>query len=227
MAHVTWRWRGSARRGLSLARWALLEPWKVWLAFGVPIAVFFASEAVPWGTADQRVRGAGLLMTLGGVVLVARGIADTRKMFGRLTYRQRLALWMKARPRILAVRGVTVNVSAVQSHSMVGTVTVSTGARDLSTVEGRLKGLEDDVRRIDQRIAKAEGERHTEIAKVRANASAEQESRITGDQELRKLIENVAAGGLDFEAIGVVWVIAGELFGSFSAELSSWLPGWL
>jgi hypothetical protein len=125
----------------------------------------------------------------------------------------------------LVPRPITLNVGTGSLRlSGSGTLTTHSPARDLSTVDRRLTALEEDVRRIEERITTTEASLRGETAKLRETVSAEQSSRVAADERLRQLVEDVAAGGLDFEAMGVVWLIAGEVFSSFSAEIARRLP---
>lgn len=217
--------REVTRRILGLPRWLLIEPWKFWAALLVP----FVALALSWllgGDPGFRVRLAGYLMTFAGVLLVAHGIWETQRLFNRPRLAHRAQAWLKRFP-LTAQRRVTGVVGmALGCASVAGSLTVRKVAKD-SSLEARVDALEENLRHIETRVSATEQRFLNELQKVNESLASERSERERGDHTLRDRLERFSAGGLDFELMGVVWLIVGQLFASFPDEVGNFLSALL
>ncbi|MGI8546057.1 MAG: hypothetical protein ACR2M1_01795 [Gemmatimonadaceae bacterium] len=88
------------------------------------------------------------------------------------------------------------------------------------SVSARLRAVEENLRRVDDRITSAEQELHREIQEVQGSITSEQAQRQQGDASLAQRHEHISTGGLDSEVVGIAWVIVGQAFGSLPAEIA-------
>lgn len=167
-------------------------------------------------------RVAGYAVTLAGVVLVGYGILQTQQMFGRPRYGTRILAWLKRFPAIFRSRKI---VGAISTGGIglsgSASATVRAGAKD-GSISARLRALEENVRRIDERITGVEQHTRSELQQLRESIASEQREREQRDALLGQRLEDYSAGSLDLELVGVAWVIFGQAFGSFPAEIASW-----
>jgi hypothetical protein len=124
----------------AFARWLVVDTFAAWFAVAGPLLALAPAltarmpALVPcpsWAwlggcSVEARVRLAGFLVTLMGVVLVAKGIRDTLKTFGAPSVRSRVAAWWGRRPRLF---GRTIDLSGATSATATGAATLT-----LSTV---------------------------------------------------------------------------------------------
>jgi hypothetical protein len=129
---------------------------------------------------------------------VAKGLKDTRELFGHPRILTLLLQWFRDIPRATPQRSIPVSQSA--------TIGISTRfGLTVSSFEERLTILE---------------RRFTEESHLRSQALAsESHSREAADQELRRQLEEFAAGGIHLESIGLFWMFLGITLATASIEI--------
>jgi hypothetical protein len=211
----------------------------LWI-FLLPLAGIIAvASALPYCLAD-RVRIAGYLLTLAGIALVAIGIGDTRKLFGRPSTMSGIKRWWRsglslifpgpdqvARPAAAARGGSTVG----------GSLTTASVRGPRSSLAQRVAVLEEDHRLLRERLDKAKQEVLAEVESVQESVDDERRARTEADQKISHQLTEFSVGGLHLEAVGVVWLIIGETcsslpegvaarlvsLGTLSATLGDWI----
>jgi hypothetical protein len=158
---------------------------------------------------------------MGGVVLVVRDIRDTRKHFDRPTIPTRIARWLGRFPFRKRAQIIAVGQAALTITSF-GTAHVSTTAAS-SDLEARLQALEKNVGHLDTRITATEDRLRRELAAFREENAREQRGLREANVTLRRQVEELSAGGIDFKYMGVVWFVLGEAVTTFPAEVATWL----
>jgi hypothetical protein len=58
------------------------------------------------------------------------------------------------------------------------------------------------------------------VADLRSALTSEHSAREELERGIRAQLEDLSAGGLDFEAVGVAWVIIGNVFSTFPTEIA-------
>jgi hypothetical protein len=204
----------------ALARWTLVEPHAVWTGLLVPLVALTLASLAP-GAGELRVRAVACLMTLAGVVLVARGIIETRRRFGRPPLRARARAWLRRRPRLFdKPPGQVIRPDPVVARFGVGSPTVAVGAPRSASIDERVAWLEQKVQSIDGRLRRIAAELRADADQLRTLLGEERAARAQADEKVEKLVEEIGAGGLDFEGVGVWWVIVGALLEAFPAEVA-------
>lgn len=211
----------------SLWRWLVLDPWPVWAGVLAPSAVFSLS-ALFTHDREFRVRIAGFLVTLIGVLLVAKGIVETRKLFKRPPVRERVKAWWGRLPEALAGgRTVDAQVSiAAAGAAGDAEAEVITVASD-ATLESRVAALEQRAGDLSRRITTVKLALRGEIRDVRASIETERSERARDTRAVSDRLESYSAGGLDQEGVGAFWVLVGQAFGSFPEEIAEHVPPWV
>lgn len=208
-------------RGHLFIQWAFLDPRAVWGSLGLPVAILFLAWLLPL-TPEFRVRIAGFLVTLAGVVLVVVEILDRQHLFNLTRFPERTLAWLKRFPRIfLRVQPIVAHAQvAIGGIGAIGKAHVRVGAGPDASLEQRMIVLEQNLERADKRITEVETELSAEIRRLQSEGEAERRAREEHDNALRKQVEQLSVGGLDFELMGVVWVIIGSAFSTFPAEIA-------
>lgn len=102
------------------------------------------------------------------------------------------------------------------------TVLVRAGPGD-GSLSTRLKAVEVTVRRIDERITATEHELRRDLQAVRALVEEVRLQSEARSSSISLQLERYSTGSLDWELVGVVWVVWGQAFGSFPAEIGKGL----
>jgi hypothetical protein len=165
-------------------------------------------------------RYAGTILQLCGLVLVAKGISDTRQLFGKPTLREQIKDWATALVASLkAPQPINITAAHIGTGALIvggSLVTVKTGrsldAR-VAELERRLDEMQKAVDELRHGLQKEAAERREELAREIAVVRAEIEKE-------RRRMENYAAGGLSFEVAGLIWLLVGTAAGSLPGELA-------
>ncbi|MGH7515085.1 MAG: hypothetical protein ACREOQ_19440 [Gemmatimonadales bacterium] len=184
----------------------------LFLAYFLPL--FFTSNP------EDLNRYAGMGLQLCGLVLVARGIADTRQLFGKPSLWERVKAWRRA--LVAALRGPqsvhgTVAMTGTSTMLAVGSVVLVKLGQSLDArveeLERRIGELHDALDALRGAVQREAVERTAEIAREVAALRAE----LAG---VRGLMEDYAAGGLSLEMAAFVWLVVGTLVSSLPGELA-------
>lgn len=200
----------------AFSQWLFREEAPGWLVIA-PVALI-ATAWIPYPALPElRVRIAGFAICMLGVALVVHGIKDKTRAFSRPTMGQRVRAWLDRQPQVFGRQPAITGVAGVSIGmvSVSGSGTVTARGRRTSTVEDRVAELEEDVRRINERIAAAEVKIQTESTERRR---AIEEARASSEEAVRKVserLEDLSVGGLNFEAVGVAWLIVGNVVTTF------------
>jgi len=184
------------------------DAWPFWLTVSVLLLSLFIPRL--WTRESEAVsRQSGILLQTAGLVLVGIGIEDTRRRFKRPTIIEAFKEWLRSLKNALLlppISGsghviVTLGTGAAGWAGFAPTVTTST--------EQRLSAVEKAVDELQKGHSKIVGD----ISDVRESLADEAAARQRSDTEVRSLVEEQSAGGLHWEAIGLVWLFVGTLVG--------------
>jgi len=202
-------------------RWLFADPLPVWIGLGAPIVALLAAWLLPF-PGEFRVRIAGAVLTLLGIIQVTRGVLETQLLFGRPTYKERVAKWAARLPPIFKPRAIVMgaSVATIGGSTLRARGTVRTNAAD-DSLEARVVALESNFKHLEREIQGTEERLETEIAKIGESVLKEQGDRNVHVSEIAKQLETYSTGGLDYELSGVCWVLFGQAFGSFPVEIAA------
>jgi hypothetical protein len=167
------------------------------------------------------VRYCGLFFELTGILTVAIGLDDKRRLFNRPNLLDPLRGWWKRRPRwggnaqIIPLTGVVGICSA-------GSVKASVwrGVPPNASVEDRLAALEKNLTTLRTELADTEKRVEEEARKQDAAVASERRARELSTKEIKKQIETLGAEDLHLEAVGLVCLILGVSLATASTEIA-------
>jgi hypothetical protein len=207
----------------AFGRWLFGEGKPGWVAVAFP-ALAMSTVWIRYGPGDDmRVRIAGFLLSLLGVGLVAIDIRAKTRAFKKPSLIARVRAWVSRRPPLLSSQGTTVNLGAAAaggSSRLSGTLTTRAPR---TTLDERVAGLEEDVRKLRDELSKTTLDIRTEADRRARDIEETRRASATAVGALSSQIEDLSVGGLNFEAVGVVWVMVGTFVSTFPDLVASWL----
>jgi hypothetical protein len=155
------------------------------------------------------------------------GIYETNRRFDRPSLLRRLNDWFANLRRAVLLPPHLLSGAAVStlSASDQGLATV-VAPQASATTDQRLAALEAEVGELGRRLSQFMTDSNRRVNELRASLVQETAHRTQADNELRTLIESQAVGGLYLEVMGLVWILAGILAGSFPSQIISLLPAY-
>lgn len=92
-----------------------------------------------------------------------------------------------------------------------------------ASIEEKVTAIEDNLRLIDDRVTSVDNQLRANIADLRTTIASERTAREEMERSIRAQLEDLSAGGLDFEAVGVAWVVIGNALTTFPCEIAKLL----
>ena len=223
---------GRLRDGLA-TRWRFARPWlregePLWLWLAVAILLLVAAYVFPApATLPDRVRWSGMLFQFVGLIPVLYGLNKAPQFFDRPPLWKTVGQWLgRARymlwpPKPIRASGAATAGAAVASGTMEARVTRSGGS-----LEDRVKRLEADVNRIEEKLPAIE----QSIRKLRDETieriAREQTDRQGSHREIEKKLESVTIGDIHLLFGGVVFLFFGIAFATVPNEIAWVLQRW-
>jgi hypothetical protein len=195
-----------------------MEGWHLW----APLLT--AVLAVLWslrsGATEPEIRMSGLVLQLFGLITVAVGIRDTRRLFGQPHVMQWLRAWLSRfpqwrRPVIIEVGGAGIAVSGGRARLEIWTPMDAT-----ASVDAQLTALRQNVERLKEQLNQAEERMDAGFDKLSETVRQEQQARSKEDQTLDQRLKKAQTGGLHIAFAGVVLLIAGLFLSTLSPEIA-------
>ncbi len=169
---------------------------------------------------ETKLRLSGMFLELIGLLTVALGLRDTRKLFKHPSFAERAIKWFTNFPKFknnihIVVGSASLNMrgGAVSAH-----VTVNSN-KDI-TIEERLSLLEDKINTLNETQSAIASKVDDNYKKHNQDLEKEQDNRELGDNENKDLIQNASANGIVLEAIGIFWLSIGIILATASEELA-------
>ena len=194
----------------------------LWLTASGFFFIWLVIKFLPIRSQDE-LRIAGGFLQLLGVLVVAIGLERTRKQFQeRYTHEQIIDWFRSFRKAFSEPHGNKQyrqnNHSTSISADNVSYPRINSEASDedrLANLEIRSKAFEKEIRTIQVDVS-------DKVSKSRLDEIIFEE-RLKQNQKYNKLqqkLENLAVGGLNLEAVGLVWLVVGIALSSFSNEIA-------
>jgi hypothetical protein len=171
---------------------------------------------------DDGLRYAGLILQISGVLTVAIGLRDRRRIFWGKGLLQSFFQWLNRFPRS-APKPHTISAQGIASASAVGSA-YAFGWQNIhgdATVKDRLAVLERNLNSVKQLALDARTQAQLEAVRLRSDLESESHERKTSDDAIRSKLESVGAGNLHLESAGVVWLILGIILGTVPGEAAA------
>lgn len=200
-------------------RW-IADASPVWRALGVVALVAAITSFLP-GKINDRIRYCGMTLELLGVLSVAAGLREKRRLFKRPSLLEYLQQWLGRRPRWKR-ESHTISATGIGSASAVGSARCSVwrGVAPEATLEARVTAIEANL--ITLRDEHADTARQVgEEARIRAEALAsERRVRESAVTAIQTQLDTFGAGGLHIETAGLFWLFLGIVLATASTEVA-------
>jgi hypothetical protein len=208
-----------------IQRWRLVARWRnaravladAWPAMVVVFGVMVACAIGYWSfrqNLSAEIACAGMILQWFGLSVVAWGIVKLRQRFKRPSWFGRL--WSAVqRPRDLT----TQLTEGVMMATGQGTATLVLSLVD-ATIEQRLNAVEATVKQLRTDLNEKAQALTTSVEAVKQGVRREAENRAAVIRDVLRQFEDVSAGGIHLESIGLCWLFVGVLFTSLPNELA-------
>lgn len=204
----------------ALFHW-LAEPDLVWMALLVVVlAVLIAFRP---GVSEIHVRLTGLVLQLLGLSTVVYGIRETRKLFGRPSFRQLLREWLSRFPRWRRDAFIYAGTGAMTLTGGSATARGWHKVDPTAPIETQLDALTRNVEQMNERLIQMQKDGDSELRKHSESLRQERQFREDGDARLHKRLEAAETGGLHISFIGVIWIFLGLILSTVSPEIAQWM----
>jgi hypothetical protein len=185
------------------------------LAASVGIAFFTGSDL------PSRILYAGTVLDFFGLVLVAQGLSETRKQFGKPSVFGRLRRWFEAFASTFRRQEHQRAVAATGRFSLrTGHVRARVGVGQNATVEQRVHALEQNLKILSSELTEVRSSHDLKLAKIETALEEEKKQRVAEMGQLSRQLEDLAVGDLHLETIGLFWLVLGILFTNIPNEIS-------
>jgi hypothetical protein len=195
-----------------------------WLAIGgVVLACIIAwlLSRIISTDAAAAVRYAGTLLQVAGLMTVAWGLHNVRKLFPwHLSVGRRIRNWFgQVAAAFRPPKPITAQARAVGEVSVAGKVRVRRGVGPNASVEQRLDVLEGTLNAIQEEMDVAVHELMTKVDRLGTDLGNERAERKQADDTTMQLIDKATVGGLNLEVVGLFWLTLGVLGQGIPDEL--------
>jgi hypothetical protein len=190
-----------------------------WTTFGLclfGLIVLFALPCLWLPAGADRVQWQGMLFQAWGILIVAWGLADTRRrLFNKAPLLKefwdrlrRLSDIVKPRAQIIGT------LAAMEEGDSFLQALVIVRKNVAGSVEERLTALTENLRHIDEELSQL----HQHVLRLEketiAQIESERHERQSEERSIRELIESAIIGGIHLEYSGVFFLLIGTLFTS-------------
>ena len=215
MPSLMQRWRVAARWHNTRA--VLVDGARPVGTFLLGVIVAFAVGWVFRRNPSTAVSVAGLVLELLGIAVVARGIVQLRRRFKRPSWFARLLTALQ-RPgdNTIQIKAGVMGVSGLGTVTAVGNVATPTIEQRLDALEATTTQLRTDLTDTRQALTAS-------IDTVASNLRRETDERAAAIRDVLHQLEDVSAGGLRLESLGLTWLVVGVLLTTVPNELATWL----
>ncbi len=182
-----------------------------WSALGLPVLGLLLITSFQCDASTSWLY-LGLLLQLTGIALVAKGIADTRRRFGKPSLAMRVRTWATAvvRAATRKRRYVLAAGTARFGMSAHGTISVAS-TRSKQTLKQRVAALEQAEREVRKAIQALKVDLKSAEKAIAAGLEDERNKRTEEVNKVRTLIDEHAAGDLSLDVVAVIWLLVGTI----------------
>jgi hypothetical protein len=200
---------------------AVKQAWPFWLMVTVIILSLWLSGRLSHVPATS-VRYAGTLLQFCGLALVAHGLSETRRLFGRPSLGAKVVAWFSAlKAVIVGPKPTNATLQAMSGNFTVkGRASLVHKAGPGSPLDRRVEILEGNLDRLRDETSERFTEVRQEITATREELGRESAVRQQEQQKASRTLEDLAVGGIHLEMMGFVWLLLGMLFTSVPEEVA-------
>ena len=198
-------------------RWPEIPAWllRAWPVLAlVPVVAIHWLALIEFSATSQIVNKIiGMLLQTSGGLLVLYAINDNLGLFRSQSLLATVVTWLRSFP--LVRRSVTVNLQGVSAIAVAGSATASI-SQNFSTLEDRVKFLEQEVRAVRQELQAGLVEATRKLESVKSELGGRIDATSTKVAELTQKIERATVGGFKVQTLGVLFAIYGAVTSVFA-----------
>jgi hypothetical protein len=186
--------------------------WPVWIALGGILGCWALSYCLASNLREQ-ILYSGTCLQAFGLLTVAVGIRQLRRMFGKPSMYKNVYNWFQL--VVSAFRKTaSVHITGTGCFVAAGDALVASGSISSEmTLEMRVDILEKALNDLREQHAKCIKDLDDNLSRVESLIRDESNKRQLGDTDISKMLEEVAVGGIHLEIVGLVWLLLG-MFGT-------------
>ncbi len=190
----------------------LLERWRIWAS--VLLVIGLCALTLLSSNPEDYLRYVGLMLQLLGLLTVARGIENMRRLFGipsveRMVLDRLKRILNSIGPRRGSTLSASLELPAIEASGY-GYEWLPTMPG--STPEERIAVLEANMQTVKQLILRTRRELEEEKATIEKRLGSERATRAETDEGLKRLLAEVSVGGLHLQSFGLLCLIFGITF---------------
>lgn len=196
----------------------LAEPRLLWLGLLVIVValveVIFGPESL-----EPRIRVTGGLLQVAGILTVAYGIREVRRLFGKRGLVELAIDWLSRIPlKALPNQGNALVATESATASAEARVTEVVGPN--AKLEERVRALETNLKDLDRRYDQTRGDLKQDVLDRKSAFDAERSARSAEDAVTRITLKAAQTGGLNISVMGAVWLTVGVMVSATSIEIA-------
>ena len=187
----------------------------------VCISTFLNSSLLTESTSNA-IKFSGLFLQLCGLLTIANGIRETRKVFGKPSYSEITLNWFS---QLISTFKPVKNVLGRVDMTLPGLKIEASGygvevAEKNASPEKKIEILEKNLATAMNRITTLHQNTTSKISDVNKNISNIHSQLSTRQEEINKLLEESLVGGINIEAMGLAWLTFGIIAATIPDELA-------
>jgi hypothetical protein len=192
-----------------------------WIALGLAGAAAVAAVAAVGldATPATSAAWAGAALQVGGLVTVAVGIRKLRRKYNQPGVLAQA--YGAVRDRVNRLRAKPRNIvlhAEAGDYALVGEeVEAILKAGPETPIERRVEILEGEQERLRERV----GRDRERVTRLDDAVTRERAERTSADDALAEAHRDLAAGGLDLQTVGLVWLVAGVVLGTLPGPIAA------
>lgn len=176
-------------------------------------------------TASDAIRYSGLFLQLFGLVTIAHGISETRKIFGKPSYFEVAVSWVSQfivafKPPKVAHGSANITLPGFKMEASGYGMEV---AEENASTERKFEVLEKNLNTAMTRITTLERKITEKTQEVNLNIETAHRELSSKQEAINKLLEESSVGGINIEAMGLAWLTVGIIAATIPDKLSVFL----
>jgi hypothetical protein len=212
-------WEGMKTRARFARNWLRDLRGVGWWLLSVMILLALPSL---WSSGTARVQWQGVFLQWAGVIVVAWGLAETRReVFGKTPLRTEL--WSRIRRLRYIINPPPPIVASMAVHEAGDTLqaTVIVRQKVEGTLEERVTTLTDNVLRMDHDLAVLQQDIQVLRRETSEHIVSERQNREEAERAIRNQIEEAIIGGIHLEIAGVGYLLIATLLSGVPEYVAS------
>jgi len=186
----------------------------------VVVSAFYVYQSSTPIAAEARIRAAGAVLQVLGILTVVYGLNETRKLFRLPGILAGAWRWIRACPWRGPRRIFGSGAVSPLGGSLTATGTVTGAMKADATPEERLSHLDLEIARIDKEIDDVRANVARNKAELRAEFGAKTQDLDANQAELARVLALAQTGGINLSLAGLVWLAVGVVLTSIPTEIA-------